>query len=57
MLFRSVSNGLYVGYAPAENPEVLVAVVVEQGGGGSSAAAPIARKVLDAYFGLDVAAE
>lgn len=52
-----VSNGLYVGYAPAENPEVLVAVVVEQGGGGSSAAAPIARKVLDAYFGLDVAAE
>ncbi len=49
-----ISNGLYVGYAPAENPEVLVAVVVEQGGGGSSAAAPIARKVLDAYFGLDV---
>ena len=48
-----ISNGLYVGYAPAENPEVLVAVVVEQGGGGSSAAAPIARKVLDAYYGLD----
>lgn len=48
-----ISNGLYVGYAPAENPEVLVAVVVEQGGGGSSAAAPIARKILDAYYGLD----
>lgn len=50
----SVSNGLYVGYAPAENPEILVAVVVERGGGGSSAAAPIARKIFDAYFGLDV---
>ena len=52
-----VSNGLYVGYAPVENPEVLVAVVVEQGGGGSSAAAPIARKIFDAYFGLDVPLE
>lgn len=47
-----ISNGLYVGYAPVENPEFLVAVVVEQGGGGSSAAAPIARKIFDAYFGL-----
>ena len=52
-----ISNGLYVGYAPVENPEVLVAVVVEQGGGGSSAAAPIARKIFDAYFGLDVPLE
>lgn len=49
----SISNGLFVGYAPAHNPEVLVAVVVERGGGGSSTAAPIARKILDAYFGLD----
>lgn len=52
-----VSNGLYIGYAPAEDPEVLVAVVVEQGGGGSSAAAPIARKIFDAYFGLDAPTE
>ena len=50
----SVSNGLYVGYAPAENPEILVAVVVERGGGGSSSAAPIARKILDAYFQRDI---
>lgn len=49
----SVSNGIYVGYAPAENPEILVAIVVERGGGGSSTAAPIARKILDAYFGLE----
>lgn len=50
----SFSNGLYVGYAPAENPEILVAVVVERGGGGSSSAAPIARKILDAYFAADI---
>lgn len=49
----SISNGLFVGFAPADNPEVLVAVVVEKGGGGSSTAAPIARKVFDAYFGFD----
>lgn len=49
----SISNGLFVGFAPADDPEILVAVVVEKGGGGSSTAAPIARKVLDAYFGLD----
>lgn len=49
----NVSNGLFVGFAPVENPEILVAVVVERGGGGSSAAAPIARKVFDAYFGLE----
>lgn len=52
-----ISNGLYVGYAPLEDPEILVAVVVEQGGGGSSAAAPIARKILDAYFGLTAPSE
>lgn len=49
----SVSNGLFVGFAPVEKPEILVAVVVERGGGGSATAAPIARKVFDAYFGLD----
>lgn len=51
----SLSNGLYVGFAPVDNPEILVAVVVERGGGGSSAAAPIARKILDAYFEVDKA--
>lgn len=52
-----ISNGLFVGFAPADNPEILVAVVVEQGGGGSSTAAPIARRIFDAYFGLDLEEE
>lgn len=53
----SISNGLFVGFAPADDPEILVAVIVEKGGGGSSTATPIARKILDAYFGLDIAAD
>jgi len=33
-----------------EKPEVALAIVVEHGGHGGSAAAPIAGKVLRAYF-------
>jgi penicillin-binding protein 2 len=43
-------HGLFIAYAPADAPRIAVAVVVENGGGGSRAAAPVARKVLDAYF-------
>lgn len=42
-------HGLFFGYAPAESPRIVVAVVVENGG-GSSAAVPIARKILDRFF-------
>ncbi|WP_026180249.1 penicillin-binding protein 2 [Hahella ganghwensis] len=43
-------HGLYIGFAPVNNPRIALAVVVENGGGGSSAAAPVARKVFDAYL-------
>jgi penicillin-binding protein 2 len=42
-------RALFVGYAPAENPTIAVAVVVEGGGFGASTAAPIARKILDTW--------
>lgn len=45
------SHGLFVAFAPYEDPEIAIAVVVEHGGGGSSAAAPVARAILDEYFG------
>jgi len=41
----------FVGYAPADNPTIAFAVIVEHGGHGGSTAAPIARKVLEVYFG------
>jgi penicillin-binding protein 2 len=43
-------RALFVGYAPAENPTIAVAVVVEGGGFGASTAAPIARTILDAWI-------
>jgi penicillin-binding protein 2 len=40
----------FIGFAPAENPQIAVAVLVEHGGFGASAAAPIMRKMTDAYL-------
>src|SRR3546814_10259571 len=40
----------FIGYAPAQDPEIAVAVMVEQGGYGGSPAAPIARKLFDAWL-------
>ncbi|SNR46447.1 penicillin-binding protein 2 [Puniceibacterium sediminis] len=47
-------HGLFVNFAPYDNPKIAVSVVVEHGGGGSSAAAPINRDVtLQALFNGD----
>lgn len=43
-------HGLFAGYAPADDPEIAVAVIIEQGGSGSAAAAPVARKIFEAAF-------
>jgi penicillin-binding protein 2 len=43
-------RALYIGYAPADNPTIAVAVAVEGGGFGNSTAAPIARKILEAWL-------
>ena len=48
--YRFRDHALFVSYAPAENPQIAVAVVVEHGGHGSSAAAPVAKAIYDAYF-------
>jgi len=44
------SHGIYIGFAPYEDPEIAIAVVVEHGNGGSLAAAPVARAIFDEYF-------
>ncbi|MFX3645911.1 MAG: peptidoglycan D,D-transpeptidase FtsI family protein [Paenibacillus sp.] len=49
-------NGVFIAFAPRDNPKLAVAVVVPEGGFGSVSASPIARKIFDAYdevYGLD----
>jgi penicillin-binding protein 2 len=40
----------FVAYAPSESPRIAVAVMVEHGEHGSSAAAPVAQKMIKAFF-------
>lgn len=48
--FHLRHQALFVGYAPADNPTIAIAISVEHGGYGGSTAAPIARKVFDAWL-------
>jgi len=43
-------HALFVAFAPYDKPEIAVAVVVEHGEHGGAAAAPIAGRILRAYF-------
>jgi len=48
--YKFRDHALFVSYAPAENPEIAIAVVIEHGSHGSTAAAPVSRAILQAYF-------
>jgi penicillin-binding protein 2 len=41
----------FAGFAPLEDPQMVVVVFVEHGGHGSSAAAPLARDLFEKRFG------
>jgi penicillin-binding protein 2 len=43
-------NAWFVGFAPRQNPEIVVSVLVQGGEHGASAAAPIAKNVVKAYY-------
>jgi penicillin-binding protein 2 len=43
-------NAMYVGFGPANKPEIAIAVVVEAGGYGAVSAAPIAQEIFKTYF-------
>jgi penicillin-binding protein 2 len=40
----------FVGYAPAENPRIVVAVLIENIGHGGTFAAPVAKRIIDKYL-------
>jgi penicillin-binding protein 2 len=46
-------HGWFIAFAPAENPKIALAVLVEHGGSGAAAAAPVARRILAHFFGVD----
>lgn len=41
-----------VAYAPADNPEIAIAVIVENGGGGGTVSVPVAREIFKYYFNI-----
>lgn len=45
-------HALFMAFAPADDPRIAVAVIAENGGHGGATAAPIARKVMDAWFDI-----
>jgi peptidoglycan glycosyltransferase len=49
----SSTDSWFVGFAPADNPQIAFAVMVEGGGQGAKAAAPIAAKLVAKAASLD----
>ncbi|MFN4264039.1 MAG: penicillin-binding protein 2 [Thioalkalivibrionaceae bacterium] len=47
---RLWDHALFIGYAPADDPEIAVVVVVEHGGSGGRVAAPLAQRIVDAFY-------
>lgn len=48
---KSKSHAWFTGFAPVDDPEIAVTVIVEGGGSGGETAVPIAKQVMDTYFG------
>ncbi len=49
----SDSHAWFTGFAPADDPEISVTIIVENAGSGGSYAVPIAKRIFDAYFGVE----
>jgi penicillin-binding protein 2 len=47
---HGADHAWFIGFAPADDPAIVVAAVVEAGGHGSTAAAPIVSRLIDYYL-------
>ncbi len=47
---RQRDHSLYIAFAPAQDPQIALAVIVENAGFGAASAAPIARRVFDYWL-------
>ncbi len=45
--YTGLTDSWFIGFAPADNPQIAFAVMVENGGSGASNAAPIAAKLIE----------
>ena len=52
-LIKEDSHAWFTGFAPVEDPEISVTIIVERIGSGGDYAVPIAKRLFDAYFGLN----
>ncbi|HWQ89437.1 MAG TPA: penicillin-binding transpeptidase domain-containing protein [Desulfitobacteriaceae bacterium] len=44
---KMMTHAWYIAFAPADDPQIAVAVIIENGGFGGEAAAPLARDLID----------
>jgi len=51
---QDIDTAWFVGVAPLDDPQYVVAIVVDQGGSGGKIAAPVARAILQYVMGEDV---
>ncbi|MGH9398775.1 MAG: penicillin-binding protein 2, partial [Thermoanaerobaculia bacterium] len=54
---RVEDHAWFVGFAPVDDPQIVVVVFVEHGGHGNLAAAPLARAIFEKRFGHEPAGE
>lgn len=45
------THAWFTGFAPVEDPRIVVTVIVEESGSGGQVAGPVARSIFDTYFG------
>lgn len=45
-------NSWFIGFAPVDDPQIVIAVIVEHGGRGGERAAPLAGQLMKAFFDL-----
>jgi peptidoglycan glycosyltransferase len=45
--YQEYTDSWFIGFAPADDPQIAFAVVVENGGEGSKAAAPISARIVE----------
>lgn len=50
---KGESHAWFTGFAPVNEPEIAVTIILEGAGSGGDYAVPIAKRIMDCYFGVD----